>query len=427
MAAELKTETPRRNARSHEAILDATMKLLGSSGYIDFSIEKVASEAGVGKQTIYRWWSSRADLVLEVWRDRILPPLPVYDDTLNGWSILNTGETQIPDNVTLGMLNVSYSAAGKAAYDKLDTNHSWTIIGAEYAVSQAEMANAAVSTALARLGTPSERHSDDPVNWDVSLITDATDSFKDLTTFDSDISQWDISSLTSAANMLDGSGMSQANFDALLRGWSTIQPGNGETHIHSGVTLGAAGIDYSEATSLLHLQDAYGWTIDATLAATRADGKQLFVDAAGNHLIRDDNLEAEGFVYHLLDGDDDLVAGSGDDEIYGGTGDDTLDGGTGADTFVYLYNTAGTDTINNFVLEEDKIDLSNLLMAFDETSDVNDYISASATEMADTYHLSIDHDLDLLTAQVQIQLVVTGTTAEAVVDALNDAGSLELV
>lgn len=82
MAAELKTETPRRNARSHEAILDATMKLLGSSGYIDFSIEKVASEAGVGKQTIYRWWSSRADLVLEVWRDRILPPLPVYDDTL---------------------------------------------------------------------------------------------------------------------------------------------------------------------------------------------------------------------------------------------------------------------------------------------------------------------------------------------------------
>jgi hypothetical protein len=58
---------------------------------------------------------------------------------------------------------------------------------------------------------------------------------------------------------------------------------------------------------------------------------------------------------------------------------------------------------------------------------VNDYISASATEMADTYHLSIDHDLDLLTAQVQIQLVVTGTTAEAVVDALNDAGSLELV
>ena len=71
----------RRNARSHKAILDATVKLLGSTGYIDFSIEKVAGEAGVGKQTIYRWWDSRADLVLEVWRDRLLPPLPVYDET----------------------------------------------------------------------------------------------------------------------------------------------------------------------------------------------------------------------------------------------------------------------------------------------------------------------------------------------------------
>ena len=69
----------RRNARSHKAIIDATVKLLGSSGYVDFSIEKVASEAGVGKQTIYRWWPSRADLVLEVWRDRLLPPLAPFD------------------------------------------------------------------------------------------------------------------------------------------------------------------------------------------------------------------------------------------------------------------------------------------------------------------------------------------------------------
>jgi AcrR family transcriptional regulator len=69
----------RRSAQSHAAILDATVKLLGSTGYVDFSIEKVASEAGVGKQTIYRWWSSRADLVLEVWQDRLLPPLAPYD------------------------------------------------------------------------------------------------------------------------------------------------------------------------------------------------------------------------------------------------------------------------------------------------------------------------------------------------------------
>ena len=76
----VKPNKSRRNSKSHEAILGATVKLLGSSGYVDFSIEKVASQAGVGKQTIYRWWGSKADLVLEVWRDRLLPPLAPYDE-----------------------------------------------------------------------------------------------------------------------------------------------------------------------------------------------------------------------------------------------------------------------------------------------------------------------------------------------------------
>lgn len=35
----------RRNAKSHQAILKATMHLLGSNGYVDFSIEKVAEMA----------------------------------------------------------------------------------------------------------------------------------------------------------------------------------------------------------------------------------------------------------------------------------------------------------------------------------------------------------------------------------------------
>jgi AcrR family transcriptional regulator len=43
-------EKKRRSAKSHEAILEATISLLGSSGYVDFSIEKVAQLAGVGKQ-----------------------------------------------------------------------------------------------------------------------------------------------------------------------------------------------------------------------------------------------------------------------------------------------------------------------------------------------------------------------------------------
>jgi AcrR family transcriptional regulator len=54
-----------RNPRTHQAILDATVELLAEIGYQELSIEKVASRAGVGKATIYRWWNSKSALVIE--------------------------------------------------------------------------------------------------------------------------------------------------------------------------------------------------------------------------------------------------------------------------------------------------------------------------------------------------------------------------
>jgi AcrR family transcriptional regulator len=54
-----------RSAETHRAILCAVGSLLAESGYSDLSIEAVAAKAGVGKQTIYRWWPGKADLVME--------------------------------------------------------------------------------------------------------------------------------------------------------------------------------------------------------------------------------------------------------------------------------------------------------------------------------------------------------------------------
>src|SRR5208282_1654323 len=55
----------RRNDRSHQAILKAAMELLTEVGYRGVTIEGIAARAGVGKQTIYRWWPSRAAVVME--------------------------------------------------------------------------------------------------------------------------------------------------------------------------------------------------------------------------------------------------------------------------------------------------------------------------------------------------------------------------
>lgn len=65
------------------AIVGATRKLLMERGFDKLTIEAVAAHAGVGKQTIYRWWPSRhalvADVILED-ADRILRPITATED-----------------------------------------------------------------------------------------------------------------------------------------------------------------------------------------------------------------------------------------------------------------------------------------------------------------------------------------------------------
>lgn len=57
----------RRDPRVHRAILDATVFLLESVGYKKLTIEAIAARAGVGKQSIYRWWSNKAEIVMEAY------------------------------------------------------------------------------------------------------------------------------------------------------------------------------------------------------------------------------------------------------------------------------------------------------------------------------------------------------------------------
>ncbi|PXA78299.1 hypothetical protein DCC24_01040 [Auritidibacter sp. NML100628] len=54
-----------RSVASHEAILQATSELLAEGGHHQVTMESIAARAGVSKQTIYRWWSSKNDVVLE--------------------------------------------------------------------------------------------------------------------------------------------------------------------------------------------------------------------------------------------------------------------------------------------------------------------------------------------------------------------------
>ncbi|GAB2767687.1 TetR/AcrR family transcriptional regulator [Amycolatopsis magusensis] len=74
----------RRSERSRTAILSAAIELVTESGYAKTSIEAIAARAGVGKQTIYRWWPSKAAVVFDA----------VLDLTKGqqGFSVLETGD-----------------------------------------------------------------------------------------------------------------------------------------------------------------------------------------------------------------------------------------------------------------------------------------------------------------------------------------------
>lgn len=55
----------RRSERSRQAVLEAARELVSEMGYAKISIEAIAARAGVGKQTIYRWWRSKGAVIFD--------------------------------------------------------------------------------------------------------------------------------------------------------------------------------------------------------------------------------------------------------------------------------------------------------------------------------------------------------------------------
>ena len=71
-----------RSEASRLSILDATLRLLDNDKMTvkSLSIEAIAKEAGVGKTTIYRWWPSKAAVVIDAFMENHLLHTPVRTD-----------------------------------------------------------------------------------------------------------------------------------------------------------------------------------------------------------------------------------------------------------------------------------------------------------------------------------------------------------
>lgn len=96
-------------------------------------------------------------------------------------------------------------------------------------------------------------------SWDISSVTSMERLFNNADAFDQDISSWDINQVSSFSNfMLLATGLSTANYDALLIGWEAQAPTySGSIHFGSSqYTPGGA----AEAART-SLQTTYGWVI----------------------------------------------------------------------------------------------------------------------------------------------------------------------
>jgi surface protein len=97
-------------------------------------------------------------------------------------------------------------------------------------------------------------------SWDVSSVTNMANMFDYAIAFNQDISLWDISSVTNMTGMLNYTNISIANYNDILNGWAG---GNGYIP-QANVTLDASGLTYTQEglagrDTLINL---YSWTIN---------------------------------------------------------------------------------------------------------------------------------------------------------------------
>ncbi|MEV6606499.1 TetR/AcrR family transcriptional regulator [Kutzneria sp. NPDC051319] len=68
-----------RSEAARQAVLEAADDLLVEHGFAGLTIEKIAARAGVAKQTIYRWWPSKVDILLDAFGDDMAKALTPAD------------------------------------------------------------------------------------------------------------------------------------------------------------------------------------------------------------------------------------------------------------------------------------------------------------------------------------------------------------
>lgn len=106
-----------RSEHARRAVLYAVDDLLVEVGYAAMTMKGIAERAGVGRQTVYRWWSTKAEILLEACVEDAAeeltsgPPVDPAADLLAYLAALNTFLTTSPAGIAYRAL------VGEAQHD----------------------------------------------------------------------------------------------------------------------------------------------------------------------------------------------------------------------------------------------------------------------------------------------------------------------
>ncbi|GAA4489416.1 TetR/AcrR family transcriptional regulator [Microbacterium panaciterrae] len=110
-----------RSESARQSVLAAMRGALSADGYDAVTIEGLAAEAGVSKQTIYRWWPSKAAILGEALLEGELPGGDValsfssdVEADLRGWLATAGANLARPENVALVRALIAVTATDPA-------------------------------------------------------------------------------------------------------------------------------------------------------------------------------------------------------------------------------------------------------------------------------------------------------------------------
>lgn len=155
----------------------------------------------------------------------------------------------------------------------------------------------------------------------------------------------------------------------VLKGIEAVKTADGNDLIELGGNANKAWGQGGNDTLFLGGGDDYGWGGDGDDTLDGHTGNDVLDGGNGNDSMLggsgNDHLLGKGGNDSLLGeaGNDQIWGGSGNDQIRGGSGDDALNGGSGADKFIWKSGDYGLDTLEDFELGKDVIDVDDFLAA----------------------------------------------------------------